>query len=69
MSRHLSLDRLVKVACTIAFTFAPAYIHADSFTQTNLVSNVPGLANTTDPNLQNPWGVSFAATSPFWISN
>jgi uncharacterized protein (TIGR03118 family) len=69
MSRHLSLDRLVKVACTIAFTFAPAYIHADSFTQTNLVSNVPGLANTTDPNLKNPWGVSFSATSPFWISN
>jgi len=69
MSRHLSLDRLVKVACTIAFTFAPAYIHADSFTQTNLVSNVPNLANTTDPNLKNPWGVSFSETSPFWISN
>jgi uncharacterized protein (TIGR03118 family) len=69
MSRHLSLDRLVKMACAIAFTFAPAYVHADSFTQTNLVSNVQGLANTTDPNLQNPWGVSFSPTSPFWISN
>jgi uncharacterized protein (TIGR03118 family) len=71
MSRHLSIDRFMKTACTIALAFAPAYVRADSvtFTQTNLVSDVPGLANTTDPNLQNPWGVSFSATSPFWISN
>jgi integrase len=26
-------------------------------------------ANTTAPNLKNPWGVSFSATSPFWVSN
>jgi len=26
-------------------------------------------ANTTDPNLINPWGMSFGPTSPFWISN
>jgi uncharacterized protein (TIGR03118 family) len=55
--------------CTFALTFAAPYLHADSFTQTNLVSDVPGLAHTTDPNLKNPWGVSFAATSPFWVSN
>jgi uncharacterized protein (TIGR03118 family) len=42
---------------------------ADIFTQTNLVSDVPGDARNTDPNLINPWGVSFSATSPFWISN
>jgi uncharacterized protein (TIGR03118 family) len=69
MSKHLPIDRFVQAACMIALAFAPTYVHADSFTQTNLVSNVPGLANTTDPNLKNPWGVSFSATSPFWISN
>jgi uncharacterized protein (TIGR03118 family) len=37
--------------------------------QTNLVSNVPGLAANTDPNLRNPWGISFAPTGPFWVSN
>ncbi|MBV9504484.1 MAG: TIGR03118 family protein [Acidobacteriia bacterium] len=42
---------------------------ADVFGQTNLVSDVPGLAPVTDPNLVNPWGVSFSATSPFWLSN
>src|SRR3954447_4757301 len=41
----------------------------DSFAQTNLVSSVPGLAPVTDSNLRNPWGVSFTATSPFWVSN
>jgi uncharacterized protein (TIGR03118 family) len=37
--------------------------------QTNLVSNISGLASITDPELVNPWGVSFTTTSPFWISN
>ncbi len=66
---HLSSHNLIKIACTLTVVFAPACLHADSFTQTNLVSDVPGLANTTDPNLKNPWGVAFSATSPFWISN
>src|SRR3982751_741587 len=41
----------------------------DAFLQTNLVSSVPGLAPVTDTNLRNPWGMSFSATSPFWVSN
>jgi len=41
----------------------------NSFTQTNLVSDIPGMAKTTDPNLVNPWGVSFSSGSPFWISD
>jgi uncharacterized protein (TIGR03118 family) len=61
--------RLMNAACTIALAFAPASLHADSFTQTNLVSDVPGLAANTDPNLKNPWGVSFSATSPFWTAD
>jgi uncharacterized protein (TIGR03118 family) len=43
---------------------------ADSvYQQTNLTSDVPGLANNLDPNLQNAWGISFANTSPFWVSD
>jgi uncharacterized protein (TIGR03118 family) len=41
--------------------------------QTNLVSDVPGLAAcatcTTDPNLINPWGIANSAASPYWISD
>jgi uncharacterized protein (TIGR03118 family) len=42
---------------------------ATLFFQTNLASDIPGLAANTDPNLKNPWGMSFSATSPFWVSN
>lgn len=41
----------------------------NSFGQTNLVSDIPGLANFTDPDLVNPWGVSFSSGSPFWVSD
>src|SRR6516165_4319988 len=37
--------------------------------QTNLVSDIPGLATITDSALKNPWGVSHSSTSPFWVSN
>ncbi len=37
--------------------------------QTNLVSDLPGVAQQTDPHLVNPWGISESATSPFWVSD
>lgn len=42
---------------------------ASVFGQTNLASDVPGLAAFTDPNLKNPWGMANSVTSPFWLSN
>ncbi|MGC4049672.1 MAG: TIGR03118 family protein [Paludibaculum sp.] len=39
------------------------------FQQTNLVSNIPGLAVTTDASLKNPWGIALSSTSPFWVSD
>jgi uncharacterized protein (TIGR03118 family) len=41
---------------------------ATPYTQTNLVSNVPGLAVITDSTLINPWGLSHSAGSPIWVS-
>ena len=37
--------------------------------QTNLVSDLPGVAQFQDPHLVNPWGISESAGSPFWISD
>src|SRR5580698_4353999 len=37
--------------------------------QSNLVSDQPGVAEFTDPNLVNAWGVSFSPTSPYWIAD
>jgi len=39
------------------------------YQQTNLVSDLPGVALLQDTNLVNAWGMSFSATSPFWISD
>ncbi len=39
------------------------------FVQTNLVSDITGLAKITDSQLVNPWGVAHSSTSPFWVSN
>jgi uncharacterized protein (TIGR03118 family) len=45
-------------------------LHADTvYSQTNLTSDITGLAANTDPNLKNPWGVSFGPTTPFWASD
>jgi uncharacterized protein (TIGR03118 family) len=62
------LRLMIVAASSIALPLATV-AHADTFTQTNLVSNVPNLAAHTDPNLINPWGMSFSATSPFWVSD
>jgi uncharacterized protein (TIGR03118 family) len=42
-----------------------------AYLQTNLVSDVPGLApaNPTDPSLLNPWGLAYGPKSPFWVSD
>jgi uncharacterized protein (TIGR03118 family) len=37
--------------------------------QTNLVSDLPGVAANLDPHLVNPWGISESGGSPFWISD
>jgi uncharacterized protein (TIGR03118 family) len=39
------------------------------YQQINLVSDIPGMALLTDPDLVNAWGISFGPTSPFWISD
>lgn len=37
--------------------------------QTNLVSDLPGMAQLTDPSLVNPWGLTFGPTTPIWSAN
>src|SRR5262245_15760479 len=39
------------------------------YQQTNLVSDVPGLAALPDPNLVNPWGLTASSTSPWWVAD
>jgi uncharacterized protein (TIGR03118 family) len=41
----------------------------NAYQQTNLVSDMSGVANHTDPNLVNPWGIAFFPGQPFWIAD
>ena len=48
------------------------YLPADTvndFVQTNLTSDLPGVAAHLDPNLVNPWGIVAAPGGPFWVND
>jgi len=48
----------------------PGKAASAGYQQTNLVSDVPGAAARTDPNLVNPWGLAFnAARTVLWASD
>lgn len=57
---------LVATLPQIGFSQVPT---ANAYVQHNLVSDVPGLADVTDPNLVNPWGMSISSGSPFWVTD
>lgn len=62
--------RLLTAAFLTAVVVCPQSVRASSlYGQTNLTSDIPGKAANTDPNLKNPWGMSFSPTSPFWVSD
>jgi uncharacterized protein (TIGR03118 family) len=66
----LMLKSLVRSAIAMSALCVGAKLaEAATFIQTDLVSDIPGLAAITDPNLTNTWGVSHLPGSPFWISN
>lgn len=42
---------------------------AHEYLQTNLVSDVPGVAAAVDADLVNAWGLARSATSPWWVAD
>ena len=42
---------------------------SNAYVVRNLASDVPDLADFTDPHLRGAWGISESASSPFWISD
>ena len=64
--------RRALVLCGLLMTLAvPSGMWAQQagYSQTNLVSNTAGVANTTDTQLLNPWGISILPGQDFWIAN
>src|SRR5215471_2586008 len=71
---EISLFQLSKSHCRLRAilligAFTSTMFGASQYQQHNLVSDIPGAADQTDPNLVNPWGIAMSPTSPFWISN
>src|SRR3984893_14074706 len=68
MEDHL---KSILILLSIIIVAAPSRLLAQQsgYFQTNLVSNTAGIAKTTDPQLLNPWGISFIAGQDFWIAN
>ena len=57
-------------AFLLSFLLFPVLTPAQHYKQTNLVSDITGLAPITDPNLKNPWGLTRSpGGSPWWIGN
>ncbi|MEP6814231.1 MAG: TIGR03118 family protein [Marmoricola sp.] len=70
------LAAVLVLGATAAGTPASARSHhghrGNAFTQRNLVSDIPGLAELTDSNVVNPWGIAFglgANATPLWVNN
>jgi uncharacterized protein (TIGR03118 family) len=59
----------VLAALTFVSVLLPTMAWAQHYKQTNLVSNLSGVALTTDSNLQNAWGLVHGPSTPWWISN
>lgn len=61
----------LKVLTVLALFFLlyPGGAFAQHYTQTNLVSDIVGLAPTHDPNLVNSWGLTRSSTGPWWVSD
>jgi uncharacterized protein (TIGR03118 family) len=71
MSKYVRFRQLsVTTAIAGVVLCASAWrVDASTYVQTDLVSDIAGLATITDPLLVNSWGLTATATSPFWISN
>jgi len=73
----LSTSKFWKPLFVIALSLflLPAVTQAQHYKQTNLVSDIAGMAPTFDPNLKNPWGLTRSSTtparpgSPWWVGN
>jgi len=65
MFRRIQIQCLVLLALLLPLVRAQA---ANSYTQSNLISDGSVKAQQTDPQLINPWGVAIGTSTPFWIN-
>ncbi len=52
-----------------AVMFTAASARADTYSWTNFQSDIAGVAQHTDPNLVNPWGMAVSSGGTIWVSD
>jgi len=72
--RRRAIFGLVAVLALAVAAFGASALRASDgganlYSVTNLVSDQPGVAPVTDPNLVNGWGLTRLATSPWWVAD
>src|SRR5213595_3353164 len=67
MAAAFTISAAVAVGGATSAVAAPT--PATTYRQTNLVSDIPGVARVTDPNLVNPWGLAAGPTTPLWVAD
>ena len=65
----MSHNRVRSALVLLIIGLCPALTFGQHYTQTNLVSDLPGGAPVVDPNLRNPWGLVHGPATPWWISD
>jgi uncharacterized protein (TIGR03118 family) len=65
----LALGLVAALAALALAAPAGAAQPGNAYHQTNLVSDLPGMAQLTDSDLVNPWGLAFSPTSPAWVAD
>ena len=63
-----SIQNILLVLTMLSLT--AAFARADSYSWTNLQSDIAGVATHVDPNLVNPWGMAASSSgSTIWVSD
>jgi uncharacterized protein (TIGR03118 family) len=69
-SRRLVVAAVVAATAAVMMGLSSAAAAGDNaFVVHNLVSNVPGAADFTDPSLVNAWGLTAQPGSPWWVAD
>ncbi len=60
---------VILVAVVPGIATASFWHRHNAYVQTNLISDINGVARITDPNLVNPWGMAAGPSTPLWIAD
>jgi phospholipase/lecithinase/hemolysin len=64
----MNMFRRLALSSTVALSLG-AVSFGQHYTQTNLQANTPGVAEATDPQLVNSWGLSRTSSSAWWVAD